>query len=75
MLAVRKIVIYGQEEQAGRATFRFSGHLKGAPARGPPEWYEDGADGVVWSAEGMMHGDPLAQVVPDYEQLDQRVSW
>jgi len=23
----------------------------------------------------VMHGDPLAQVAPEYEQLDQQVSW
>jgi len=46
-----------------------------APTRAPPEWYEDGAYGVVWSDEGMMQRDPLAQVAPEYEQLDQQVSW
>jgi len=25
--------------------------------------------------QGTMHGDPLAQPTPEYEQLEQRVSW
>ncbi|GAB6044063.1 hypothetical protein JCM17961_47470 [Endothiovibrio diazotrophicus] len=46
-----------------------------APARGPPEWYEDSEASAIWGEdEEAGKGDPLAQPAPEYE-FDQRVSW
>ena len=44
-----------------------------APARGPPEWYEESGDAPAWDDNGPMQGDPLAQPEPEYE-FDRRVS-
>lgn len=45
-----------------------------APAREPPEWYEESGDVPAWDDDVPMQGDPLAQPEPEYE-YDQRVSW
>jgi hypothetical protein len=74
--AEMRIIVFITESVDGRTILEHIGEPatppRIAPAKGPPEWYEDAGDASHGEEDPAMQGDPLAQPEPedDYGQRE-----